>query len=42
MIKGKLVWFDPGFGYHIPGEIVEENRLNKSLIVQTSYLGMVN
>ena len=42
LIKGKLVWFDPGCGYHIPGSIVEENRTNKSLLIESNYLGKVN
>jgi hypothetical protein len=41
ILKGKLVWFDPGCGYHVPGEIVEENRLHKSIIVQSSFTGKV-
>jgi hypothetical protein len=41
IFKGKFVWFDPGCGYHVPGEIVEENRLHKSTIIQSSFSGKV-
>ena len=40
-IKGKFVWFDPGCGYHVPGEILEENRQHKSIIVQSNFSGKV-
>ena len=42
VLKGKNVWFDPGCGYYIPGEIAEENRPHKSLLIQSSYSGKVS
>lgn len=39
--KDKLVWFDPGLGYYIPGTIAEENHVNKSVLIRANYIGKV-
>ncbi len=38
-MKDKQVWFDAGFGYFVPGEIVDKTL--KCIMVQTSYFGKV-
>uniref|UniRef100_T1JBR9 Unconventional myosin-XV n=1 Tax=Strigamia maritima TaxID=126957 RepID=T1JBR9_STRMM len=32
--KGDLIWFDPGFGYALPGEVVEYHRAGQVITVQ--------
>ncbi|KAF0293581.1 Unconventional myosin-XV [Amphibalanus amphitrite] len=33
-MHGDLVWFDPGVGYVLPGEVMEYHRLGQVVTVQ--------
>lgn len=39
--EGDLVWFDPGLGHPIPGEIQEVHRAAQVIIVQALIKGKV-
>lgn len=39
--EGDLVWFDPGLGHPLPGEILEAHRAAQVLIVQALINGKV-
>jgi len=40
-IEGDLVWFDPGVGYSIPGEIDEVHRAAQVIVVKAVIKGQV-
>lgn len=40
--EGDLVWFDPGVGHPIPGEIQEVHRAAQVIVVQAVIKGKVN
>lgn len=35
-LQGDLIWFDPGVGYSLPGEVVEFSKPAGVIIVQVS------
>lgn len=39
---GDLVWFDPGLGHPLPGEILEVHRAAQIIIVQALINGKVS
>lgn len=39
--EGDLVWFDPGVGHPIPGEIQEVHRAAQIIVVQALIKGKV-
>lgn len=39
--EGDLVWFDPGLGHPLPGEIQEVHRAAQVIIVQAMINGKV-
>jgi myosin XV len=39
---GDLIWFDPGLGHPLPGEIQEVHRAAQVIIVQAVINGKVN
>ncbi len=42
MKKGELVWFDPGCGYLVPGELVDFNFEQKQFTIQSNFAGKVS
>lgn len=40
--EGDLVWFDPGLGHPLPGEIQEVHRAAQVIIVQALINGKVS
>lgn len=40
--EGDLVWFDPGVGHPIPGEIQEVHRAAQVIVVQAVIKGKVS
>jgi myosin-15 len=40
--KGDLVWFDPGVGHVLPGEVLEYHRAAQVLTVQALIGGKVS
>lgn len=40
--EGDLVWFDPGMGHPIPGEIQEVHRAAQVIVVQAVIKGKVS
>lgn len=40
--EGDLVWFDPGVGHPIPGEIQEVHRAAQVIVVQAMIKGKVS
>lgn len=40
--EGDLVWFDPGLGHPLPGEIEEVHRAAQVIVVQALINGKVN
>jgi hypothetical protein len=42
VVKGDLVWFDPGVGHVLPGEVLEYHRAAQVLTVQALIGGKVS
>lgn len=40
-LQGELVWFDPGVGHVLPGEVLEYHRAANVLSVQAVIAGKV-
>lgn len=42
MFQGELVWFDPGVGHALPGEVLEYHKPAQVLTVQAVIAGKVS